>query len=143
MLLALLPLALLLLLVTVEVGIGLTIAGMPRSKSEAWTAEHRRRIGRVWIGVALFWPAVIGATLVSLFAPWPVTLALGLVVALLAGRALAALLRRGRAVRHVHAGRCGACGYDLRGSVGSPRCPECGAAADPVALRAARRAAVA
>jgi hypothetical protein len=38
------------------------------------------------------------------------------------------LLRRRRAHRRLRAGRCPACGYDLRGNSQATRCPECGAA---------------
>lgn len=141
--LALVPIALLLLLVTVEVGIGLTIGNMPRNRMTAWTDGHRQRIRRVWIGVAAFWPSVGLATAVSLLAPWPIVIAFWGGVGLLIVWGLAAVTRRGRAVRYVHAGRCGGCGYDLRGTQDAVQCPECGCSLDPVALRAARRATLA
>jgi hypothetical protein len=55
-----------------------------------------------------------GRAAVMLLAAWP-----GIWCALAAGCAVRR--RRWRA-----AGRCGACGYDLRGSAASARCPECG-----------------
>ena len=48
------------------------------------------------------------------------------VISIPAGFALKRRWRRRRAARWVEAGRCAACGYDVRASPG--RCPECGAA---------------
>jgi len=86
---------------------GLTFWRRPRVHVDGY---HYVRDGTVWAAQMHFWPFIA----ICLIAP--VTM----------GRAVR---RTARALRWRAAGRCDACGYDLRG--GQKRCPECGREVTP------------
>jgi hypothetical protein len=78
-------------------------------------------------------PGVPPSQYQSFYVPlWAVSLPVGLVPVVAARRVFGGRLRRRRWRRR---GRCGACGYDLRGASRPERCPECGGL-DPRAVLA-------
>ena len=122
------PAALLLSAVlTFELAAALTISTLPRSRfQQRWTPHERRRVTRLFGTVLLLWPACAGGVAAFLLLPpvWAGVIVV-LCVALL-GLAMTGVVRALGHRRHVLAGHCTGCLYDLRGSLDRDGCPECG-----------------
>ncbi|MFI4859290.1 MAG: hypothetical protein ACIAXF_01275 [Phycisphaerales bacterium JB063] len=128
--------------VSFEIAAALTISTLPRSRAQQqWTPHERRRVTRLFLSVFLVWPTFAGSLLAYVYLP---TVAAVVVWVLSAGLLLFVLYTLVRATGHrrrVQAGHCVGCLYDLRGSLDSDHCPECGAAlANHPAIRRLRRA---
>lgn len=120
--------------VTFEVGMGLAISTMPfdpkRRSWPQWTQAEKARCIRCWLATACFWPLLLATLAVHILLPLPGWLAWDF---LLAGCFVWFLRWLGRARQRrqwLAEGRCGQCGYDLRGLPAGSACPECGTEGD-------------
>lgn len=94
----------------------LRAAGRPDVAESLWAPGPHRHFPRAWIANGLIWSVLL------VIASW-----LGVSMLRLASLPVEAA-RRARRERRRRGDRCIACGYDLRASARSDRCPECGTA---------------